>query len=107
MVGITLHWSRWILCLFLRKLESEALDTLAEMEGEGTSPSGARYDLDAVDFVILLTRALCWLVLCVNLTQAGVITEKGASLEENASMRSSYKALSQLVIKDGRAHCRW
>jgi hypothetical protein len=23
-----------------------------------------------------------WLVLCVNLTQAGVITEKGASLEE-------------------------
>jgi hypothetical protein len=22
---------------------------------------------------------LCWLVLCVNLTQAGVITEKGAS----------------------------
>lgn len=49
MVGITLHWSRWILCLFLRKLESEALDTLAEMEGEGTSPSGARYDLDAVD----------------------------------------------------------
>jgi len=25
---------------------------------------------------------LYWLVLCVNLTQAGVITEKGASLEE-------------------------
>jgi hypothetical protein len=23
-----------------------------------------------------------WLVLCVNLTQAGVITEKGASIEE-------------------------
>ena len=25
---------------------------------------------------------LCWLVLCVNLKQAGVITEKRASLEE-------------------------
>jgi hypothetical protein len=25
---------------------------------------------------------LYWLVLCVNLTQAGVITEKGASVEE-------------------------
>jgi hypothetical protein len=25
---------------------------------------------------------LYWLALCVNLTQAGVITEKGASLEE-------------------------
>jgi hypothetical protein len=30
-----------------------------------------------------LTRGLLyWLVMCVNLTQAGVITEKGASLEE-------------------------
>jgi hypothetical protein len=29
-----------------------------------------------------LERGLCWLVLCVNLTQAGVIIEKGASLEE-------------------------
>jgi hypothetical protein len=37
------------------------------------------------------------------LTQAGVITEKGASLEEIAFMRSSCKAFSQLVIKDGRA----
>ena len=35
-----------------------------------------------------------WLVLCVNLTQAGVITEKGSSLDE---MQSSCKALSQLV----------
>ena len=25
---------------------------------------------------------LYWLVLCINLTQAGVITKKGASLEE-------------------------
>jgi len=30
-------------------------------------------------------RGLYWLVLCVNLTQAGVITEKGASLEEMPS----------------------
>jgi hypothetical protein len=32
------------------------------------------------------------------LTQAGIIPEKGASLEE---MRSSYKAFSQLLIKWG------
>ena len=38
-----------------------------------------------------------WRVLCVNLTQGGVITEKGG----NASMRSSCKAFSQLVIKVG------
>jgi hypothetical protein len=32
---------------------------------------------------IKLTRGqLYWLVLCVNLTQAGVITEKGASFGE-------------------------
>ena len=32
---------------------------------------------------VKLTRGqLYWLVLCVNLTQAGVITEKGASVEE-------------------------
>jgi hypothetical protein len=40
-----------------------------------------------------------WLVLCVNLPQAGVITDKGASPRGNASMRSSCKAFSQLVIK--------
>jgi hypothetical protein len=45
--------------------------------------------------------SLYWLVLCVNLTQAGVIIGKGASLEKNASMRSSCKAFSQLVIKEG------
>jgi hypothetical protein len=33
------------------------------------------------------------------LTQAGVITERGASVGGNASMRSSCKAFSQLVIK--------
>jgi hypothetical protein len=31
---------------------------------------------------IVLATLVYWLVLCVNLTQAGVITEKGASLEE-------------------------
>jgi hypothetical protein len=30
----------------------------------------------------LSTPSVCWLVLCVNLTQAGVITEKGVSVEE-------------------------
>jgi hypothetical protein len=31
---------------------------------------------------ILKSRTLYWLAVCINLTQAGVITEKGASLEE-------------------------
>jgi hypothetical protein len=32
---------------------------------------------------VKLTRSqLSWLVLCVNVTQAGVITEKGASVEK-------------------------
>jgi hypothetical protein len=30
----------------------------------------------------ILDFMLYWLVLCVNLTQAGILTEKGASLEE-------------------------
>jgi hypothetical protein len=33
-------------------------------------------------WLILLYHSLYRLVLCVNLTQAGVIKEKGASLEE-------------------------
>jgi hypothetical protein len=33
-------------------------------------------------FLIAVGWAVYWLVLCVNLTQAGVITEKGVSLEE-------------------------
>ena len=48
---------------------------------------------------VLLVWVLYWLVLCVNLTQARAITEKGASLGGNASLRSSYKAFSQLMIK--------
>ena len=44
---------------------------------------------------------LYWLVLCVNLTQAGVITEKVASVGESASMRSSCGAISQLGIMLG------
>jgi hypothetical protein len=35
---------------------------------------------------VKLTRGqLYWLVLCVNLTKGGVITEKGASVEEMLS----------------------
>jgi hypothetical protein len=41
---------------------------------------------------------------CVNLIQAGFITKKGDSLWGNASVRSSCKAFSQLVIKSGRAY---
>jgi hypothetical protein len=51
---------------------------------------------------VKLTRGqLYWLVLCVNLKQPGVITEKGASVGEFASMKSSRGAFSQLVIKGG------
>jgi hypothetical protein len=56
---------------------------------------------------LFFVQEVYWLVLCVNSTQAGVTTEKGASLGGNASMRSSCKAFSQLVIKGGRAHCGW
>jgi hypothetical protein len=30
-----------------------------------------------------------WLVLCVNLTEAGVITEKGASVEEMLNLKNN------------------
>jgi hypothetical protein len=33
-------------------------------------------------FLTTLRKSVYWLVLCVNLTQAGVTTEKGASVEE-------------------------
>jgi hypothetical protein len=55
---------------------------------------------------IFWKRVLHWLVLGVNLTQAGVTTEKGAFSWGNASMRSSCKAFSQLVMGGG-SHCRW
>jgi hypothetical protein len=38
--------------------------------------------LGMIGLLIVKGKLLFWLVLCVNLTQAGVITEKGASLEE-------------------------
>ncbi len=48
---------------------------------------------------VKLTRGqLYWLVLC-QLDTAGVIQEKGASVEEMPPVRSSCKAFSQLVIK--------
>ena len=51
---------------------------------------------------VKLTRGpLYWLALCVNLTQAGVITEKGASVGGSASMRSSCGVFSQLLNKGG------
>jgi hypothetical protein len=42
-----------------------------------------------------------WLVLC-QLDTAGVITKKGASVEEMPPLRSNCKAFSQLVIKGER-----
>ena len=56
---------------------------------------------------VKLTRGqLYWLVLCVNLTQAGVITEKGVSLR---------KCLHEIQLQDiflisdqgGRSPCGW
>jgi len=55
-----------------------------------------------ISLIMTEIQHLYWLVLCVYLTQAEVITEKGASVEKNASMRNSYKAFSQLVIKARR-----
>ena len=50
---------------------------------------------------VKLTRGqLYWLVLCANLTQAGVITERSFSWG-SASMRFNCGAFSQLVIKWG------
>jgi hypothetical protein len=43
-----------------------------------------------------------WMVLCVNLTQAGVITEKGASVGGSTSTRFICGVFSQLVIKGER-----
>jgi len=51
-------------------------------------------------FCLVPEHGLYWLVLCVNVTQAGVITEKGASVEEMPPfLRPNCKAFSQLVIK--------
>jgi hypothetical protein len=40
--------------------------------------------LSCTDAGFLTVQALYWLVLCISLTQAAVITEKGASPEEMA-----------------------
>ena len=47
---------------------------------------------------------LYWLVLCVNLTQTGIITEKGASLKEMPPWDPAVRHFSQLVIK-GKGWC--
>ena len=46
-----------------------------------------------------IINPVCWLVLCVNLTQAGVFIEKRTSLEEMPSWDPSVRHFSQLVIK--------
>jgi hypothetical protein len=48
-----------------------------------------------------LGLCLYWLVLC-QLDTTGVITEKGASIEEMSPLRFNCKAFSQLVIKGER-----
>jgi hypothetical protein len=52
-------------------------------------------------YLSIYVHTVYWLVLC-QLETNGVITEKGASSEGNASMRSNCKAFSQLVIKGER-----
>jgi hypothetical protein len=56
--------------------------------------------------VSLLLSVLYWRVLGVNLTQAGVITEKGASVVE---MPPRDPAVSLFSISDqgGKASCGW
>ena len=54
---------------------------------------------------VKLTRGqLYWLVLCVNLTQAGVITEKGASVGKMPPQDPGIFSISDQV---GRAPCGW
>jgi hypothetical protein len=47
---------------------------------------------------------LYWLVLCVNLTQAGVITEKGASVKEMSPWDPTVRHFS-ISDQEGRTHC--
>ena len=61
-------------------------------------PDSPFLKITVLQFVIVLDG------FCVNLTQAGVIRERNLPWG-NASMRSSCKAFSQLVIKGWRAHC--
>ena len=44
--------------------------------------NGGALKLHLLNCIAIKMGSLYWLVLCVNLTQAGIITEKGASLEE-------------------------
>jgi len=46
-------------------------------------------------------RAVYWQVLCVTLTQAGVITEKGAHLRKSLYKIQLIEVFSQLVSKIG------
>jgi hypothetical protein len=50
----------------------------------GSLPLGVKEPLHmgCIGDILHIRHLLYWLVLCVSLTQAGVITEKGASLEE-------------------------
>ena len=53
-----------------------------------------------------VSGGLYWLVLCVNLTQAGVITEKGVSVWE---VLNEIQLWGIFLISDqgGRASCGW
>ena len=51
--------------------------------------------------------ALYWLGLHANLTQDGVITEKGASLEEMSPLDPAVRHFFKLVIKEGGPNTLW
>ena len=58
--------------------------------------------------VTLDSSVLYWLVLCVKLTQAGVITEKGASGEEMPPWDPAVRYfLNQWSRGEGPVHCEW
>ena len=73
----------WLLMWFIDAIAVRAADCFLPLEvciepSGTTKPSPLGGDIQ----VSSSTIGVYWLVLCVHLTQAGVITEKGASLEE-------------------------
>jgi hypothetical protein len=53
------------------------------------------------------SHTFCTGCLCVNLTQARVLREKSASVEEMDAVRSSCRAFSQLVLNGGGPSPLW
>ena len=59
-----------------------SLNSESRLEARFIAVQKATFSRSISEYRNLPDLGACWLVLCVKLTQAGVITEKGASLEE-------------------------